>query len=250
MPGRCCPAASAPCPAGRDRRPWTGNRAWAAGPRACRRAPLPRRSARASPARAALRRPLASTLLKMGAAVMRAVGQLHRLVVAVAGPDAHGELRRVAHGPGIAPLVGRAGLGCNGAIRQGQVVRVRAERGGPRAVVAQHVVEQVHRRRVNHPLGRRLGVLVDDLAVLGFDLQDGDRVQLAVAGPLKFLRDRLAGHHAAVGKDAERVGVIEQRHLAAAQRKAQAVGVELAVEAAHAHAAGGLDDIRDADLIH
>ena len=64
----------------------------------------------------------------------RAVGQLHRLVVAVARPDADRDLRRVAHRPGVAPFVGRAGLGCHGPVGQGQVVGVGAERDRARAV--------------------------------------------------------------------------------------------------------------------
>ena len=88
---------------------------------------------------------------------------------------------------------------------------------------------------------RRSGVLPAPIAT--FDTQEGDRVQLAIARAPVFFRARDAGHDATVGKDAESVGHVEERHLATAQGQAQAVIVQVSVQGVDAQAMGRLDDI-------
>ena len=129
----------------------------------------------------------------------------HRRVVSVADPHSRRQLRRVADGPGVAPMVRGAGLG---RCRPGQLERVvLAKSRCARLVVSQDVGDQIGVLRSQHLLsGGRLGLL-EDAAGSVLDAQDGDR------------RDALP----LVGKDRVGAHQLQQGDLSCSEREAQTV---------------------------
>ncbi len=152
---------------------------------------------------------------------------LHRLVVGVAHPRAHRQIGRVADGPRVAIVVGRAGLGGRGAVGQAQ------ERGGvpehrpPRIEIGQDRGHQVDVLRVQHrlrgcrrhrPRGRDPRRPAGCHRLRAVAAPDRDAVGVQHAG------DRAGGQaHAVVRQHRIRAGQLQQRHVAAAEGQRQAV---------------------------
>ena len=174
---------------------------------------------------------------------------LHGFVVGVADPDAHGELGREAHGPVVLEAVGRARLGRDFAVRQREI-RVGAERGRARHIVAHDVRHDVGDFAAEDALGFRRGILLEHVAVAVPNQQRRDRVQVAETAALLVGQHGFADLDALVGEDCVCVGVVEQGHFTAAQHQAEAVEVEPAIQAVDAHAVGRAQRVGHADPVH
>ena len=142
MPARCCRRRSARCRPQRSRR--AGSWHWSVGS-----SPLGWQTTRCTMPGGAIipvRRQTFVILAHHGIPDRRRAGEtghiLHGFVVGVADPDAHRQLRRVAHGPVVFEAVGRAGLGRDLAVGQRQR-RIGAKGGRARHVVAHDVLHQI-----------------------------------------------------------------------------------------------------------
>src|SRR5262249_37040982 len=134
-------------------------------------------------------------------------GVVHRVVVVVARPGSHDEVRSVAHGPDVAVVVGRSGL--DGHLSADAISdRLDGSHAYAGAVVRKDVIYLADR------LGR------DDLRRVERRLLED--VALAVVD-FQYRTVRIA--HAVIGEDAIGAGHVEQRDFAAAEDQGQAVAV-------------------------
>ena len=132
----------------------------------------------------------------------------HRFVVIVADPDADRKAWRVAHGPGIAKLLGGSGFYGHGApIRQSQFVFAVAEYKHTRFIVGKHIGDLVRDLRING--------LMAAIAIKYFDYPP-----VAVSD---FQNRRSFKKHAAGAKRAKRGRVLQELYLGAAQNQSRSV---------------------------
>ena len=138
----------------------------------------------------------------------------HRLVVGIADPDTHCQLRRKAHRPVIFKSVCRASFGRDFAVGQ-RYIRVCAKGWRACNVIAHHIRHHIGGFWAKDLLGLRCSILFYHYPIAVDYFDHRDRIQIAKARTGLIRQHRLTNHETTVGKDAVGVGMVEQPNFTA-----------------------------------